>query len=78
MLFRSDLKVALQEVWSRDFDHLGMLRRQDGAAGSSRVAYGWHDDRTRVRAFAQEAEDGLRLFTEWVEWPLTHKATAAE
>jgi hypothetical protein len=74
----ADLKVALQEVWSRDFDHLGMLRRQDGAAGSSRVAYGWHDDRTRVRAFAQEAEDGLRLFTEWVEWPLTHKAVAAE
>jgi hypothetical protein len=65
----TELRVALQEVWSRDFDHLGMLRRQEGAAGSPKQAYGWHDDRARVRTFAEEGEDGVRLFTEWVEWP---------
>jgi hypothetical protein len=74
----TDLKLALQEAWSRDFDHLGMLRRQEGAAGTSKLAYGWHDDRTRVRTFAQEAEDGLRLFTEWMVWPVAQKVAASK
>lgn len=74
----TDVRIALQEAWSRDFDRLGMIRRQDEAAGSLKLAYGWHDDRTRVRIFAQEAEDGVRIFTEWVEWPVKPKAAGTD
>lgn len=61
---------ALQQAWGADFDHLGHVRRQDGARGQVLQAYSWHDDRTRVRIFAQETENGIRLFTEWREWPI--------
>jgi hypothetical protein len=74
----ADLRIALQEAWSRDFDRLGMIRRQDEAGGSLKLAYGWHDDRTRVRIFAQEGEEGVRVFTEWVEWPVATKAAGTD
>jgi hypothetical protein len=68
---------ALQEVWGRDFDRLGAVRRQEGASGPVFQAYSWHDDRTRVRSFVQDGEDGPRLFTEWREWPIPLTKTAA-
>src|SRR5262249_53574852 len=67
---RSDSTAALQEAWSRDVDQLGWLRRQDVTESGAVQAYGWHDDRTRVRAFVQDSEQGLRLLTEWRGWPV--------
>jgi hypothetical protein len=69
----ADVTAKMQEAWTRDFDRLGALRRQDGAAGSILQAYGWHDDRVRVRLLAQETGDGPRLFTEWRTWPVAAK-----
>ncbi len=47
-------------------------------AGQVLQAYSWHDDRTRIRIFAQETEAGIRLFTEWREWPIPAKTVAAK
>lgn len=70
--------VELQKAWGRDIDRLGYLRRQDGPQGLVSQAYSYHDDRTRVRLFAQETEAGLRLFTEWREWPIPAQSVAAK
>ncbi len=70
--------AALQQAWSADFDHLGYVRRQDGPQGQVLQAYSWNDDRTRVRIFAQETQEGIRLFTEWREWPIPAKTVAAK
>jgi len=69
----AEVTTKMQEAWARDFDHLGALRREDGAAGSILQAYGWHDDKVRVRLLAQETADGPRLFTEWRHWPVAAK-----
>ena len=69
----ADVTAKMQEAWARDFDHLGALRRQDAAAGAILQAYGWHDDKVRVRLLAQETADGPRLFTEWRYWPTAPK-----
>ena len=69
----ADVTAKMQEAWARDFNHLGALRRQDGAAGAILQAYGWHDDKVRVRLIAQETADGPRLFTEWRYWPVAAK-----
>src|SRR5262249_14778717 len=66
----SDFSAALQEVWSRDIDRLGWLRRQESAESSAGQGYGWNDDRTRVRTFVQDSDQGPRLLTEWREWPV--------
>ena len=71
-LFRH-AKSDWQDARARDFDRLGALRREDGAAGSILQAYGWHDDRVRVRLLAQETADGPRLFTEWRFWQVRAK-----
>jgi hypothetical protein len=68
-----DVTAKMQEAWARDFDHLGALRRQDAAAGSILQAYGWHDDKVRVRLLAQDTADGPRLFTEWRYWTTASK-----
>jgi hypothetical protein len=69
----ADVTAKMQEAWIRDFDRLGALRRQDGAWGPVQQAYGWHDDKVRVRLLAQETADGVRLLTEWRYWPVTAK-----
>ena len=69
----ADVTAKMQEAWSRDFDRLGALRRQEGAWGPVSQAYGWHDDKVRVRLTAQDTADGPRLFTEWRAWPVTAK-----
>lgn len=61
---------ALQQAWGTDLDRLGFIRRQDGARGQVIQSFGFHDDRTRVRLFAQETEAGIRLFSEWRDWPI--------
>jgi hypothetical protein len=66
----SDFSAALQEAWSRDIDRLGWLRRQELAESSAAQGYGWNDDRTRVRTFVQDSDQGPRLLTEWREWPV--------
>ena len=69
---------ALLETWSRDIDTLGVIRRQDVATGRLLQGYGWHDDRTRVRMFGQDSEDGPRLLTEWRDWPVVPKNVATK
>ncbi len=69
----ADVAAKLKEAWGRDFDRLGAPRRQDGAWGPVLQAYGWHDDRVRVRMLAQQTPDGPRLFTEWRYWPVAAK-----
>ncbi len=73
-----EVGAALQRAWSADFDHLGYVRRQDSARGQVLGAYSWNDDRTRVRIFAQDTEEAMRLFTEWREWPIPAKTLAAK
>ena len=65
----ADATAKMQEAWTRDFDRLGALRRQEGAWGPVLQAYGWHDDKVRVRLAAQDTADGPRLFSEWRYWP---------
>jgi hypothetical protein len=68
----------LQDVWASDIDHLGQLRRQNGAWGQVYGTYGWTEDKTRVVSHVQDTDpDGLRVFTEWREWPLPDKWLAA-
>ena len=69
----ADVTAKMREAWTRDFDRLGALRRQEGAWGPVLQAYGWHDDKVRVRMAAQDTADGPRLLTEWRYWPVTAK-----
>lgn len=69
--------AALQEAWSRNFDQLGYVRRTDGQRGQVHGAYGWHDDVTRVRIFAQDMEGGTRLCTEVRGWPVAEQPATA-
>jgi hypothetical protein len=69
---------ALQQSWGSQIDQLGFLRRQNGPLGQVMQSYYWNDDRTRVRLFAQETEEGLRLFTEWRGWPIPPQTVAAK
>jgi hypothetical protein len=73
-----EVGAALQQAWAADLDHLGFLRRTDGAVGPVLQSYSYHDDRTRVRLFAQETEEGIRLFTEWRDWPITSQKLASK
>jgi hypothetical protein len=73
-----EIGAALQQAWAADLDHLGFLRRQDGALGPVVQSYGFHDDSTRVRLFAQETEEGIRLFTEWRPWPVAARTVASK
>lgn len=63
----SQLADQLTAAWGRDLRTLGWPSRQDADAERVLQALGWNDDRTRVRLFWQETEDGPRLFTEWKE-----------
>ncbi len=74
----SEVGAELQRAWGADLDHLGFVRRQDDALGQVLQAYSYHDDRTRVRLFAQETGEGIRLFTEWREWPIPTRTLAAK
>lgn len=77
-LKKADVTVALRQAWGADVDRLGFIRRQDDTRGQVVQAYGYHDDRTRVRLFAQETEEGIRLFTEWRAWPIPTKMLASK
>ncbi|MGH7222851.1 MAG: hypothetical protein ACRELF_06470, partial [Gemmataceae bacterium] len=66
-LKENKVNAALQQAWGADLDRLGFVRRQDGTRGQVVRAYSYHDDRTRVRLFAQETKEGIRVFTEWRE-----------
>jgi hypothetical protein len=60
------LTQRLTETWGRDARALGWPARQDGRDGQGLQALGWHDEKTRVRLFWQEAESGPpRLYGEW-------------
>jgi hypothetical protein len=74
----NEVGAALQTAWSVNIDHLGYVRRFEGQRGQVQAAYGWHDDVTRVRTFAQETEEGIRLFTEFRDWPVAVKTVAAK
>jgi hypothetical protein len=77
-LKKQEITDALRQAWGADLDRLGFVRRQDGALGQLLQAYSYHDDRTRVRLFAQEMPEGIRLFTEWRDWPIAAKLLAAK
>ena len=58
----------ITQSWARSIRSLGWPTRQDADSEGGLTSLGWHDDRTRVRIFAQEASDGPpRVFTEWKE-----------
>ncbi len=66
----AQLAQLLTEAWGRDGRALGWPMRQDMADGQALQGLGWHDDRTRVRLFWQDAENGPpRLYAEWKEVP---------
>ena len=77
-LKEAEVAAALQQAWGADLDRLGFVRRQDGARGQVLQAYSYNDDRTRVRLFAQETREGIRLFTEWREWPIPAPTLASK
>jgi hypothetical protein len=79
-LQKDEVVAALQEYWSENVEHLGVIRRVDTVGAESAVSqrlpsWGWHDDRTRVRCFGMDTEGGARLFTEWREWPVAGKGS---
>jgi hypothetical protein len=60
------LTQRLTETWGRDVRALGWPARQEVREGQGLQALGWHDEKTRVRLFWQEAESGPpRLYSEW-------------
>lgn len=74
----TDIVPALQQAWGADLDRLGYLRHQEGPWGQIVGAYSYHDDLTRVRLFAQETQEGIRLFTAWQEWPIPARKLASK
>jgi hypothetical protein len=57
---------ALAEAWGRDLRNLGWPRRQEATAHNALQGLFWHDERTRVRLFWQENDQGAgHVFTEW-------------
>jgi len=64
----AQLAQLLTEAWGRDGRGLGWPMRQDVVEGQAVQGLGWHDERTRVRLFWQESENGPpRLYGEWKE-----------
>jgi hypothetical protein len=64
----TQLADALSAAWGRDIRSLGWPRRQDLSSADALQSLGWHDERTRVRLFWQEPDQGApRLYTEWKE-----------
>ncbi|HMF14595.1 MAG TPA: hypothetical protein VKE94_19905, partial [Gemmataceae bacterium] len=58
----------ITQAWARSIRSLGWPTRQDAGPDAGLLSLGWHDDRTRVRIFAQDVADGSpRVFTEWKE-----------
>jgi hypothetical protein len=56
----------LMEIWGRDLRELGWPARQDVNEDQVLQSLGFDDDRTRVRIFWQEDDDGPgRIFMEW-------------
>jgi hypothetical protein len=56
----------ITQAWARSLRAFGWPTRQDAAQDGSAQTLGWHDDLTRVRIFAQDADDGPpRVFAEW-------------
>jgi hypothetical protein len=69
--------AAIVAAWAADVDRLGYPRRTEGQSGQVLGAYSWHDDLTRVRTFAQDTEQGVKLFTEFRNWPVPPTAVAS-
>jgi hypothetical protein len=63
-----EVPALLSQVWGRNLDSLGFVRRQEGERGPIAGSYYWHDDRTRVHSFVQSSDQGPRLMTEWLAW----------
>jgi hypothetical protein len=62
--------AALRKSWARDVRELGLVRRVIGRDGGVLERFVWHDDRVRVQAFVQDADQGTRLLREWRTWPV--------
>jgi hypothetical protein len=59
---------AVTEAWGRAIANLGWPRHQDQGRTEQLQSLGWNDERTRVRIFWQEDENGTaRIYTEWKE-----------
>lgn len=58
--------LAVREAWARQAGQFGWPWRQDFAAGNVLQSWGHHDDRTRVRIFWQDGNQGRQIFTEWM------------
>lgn len=64
----SEMPQLLMKEWGRNGQALGWPRRQDLLNDGALHSLGWNDDRTRVRLFWQENNDGrARAYTEWKE-----------
>jgi hypothetical protein len=64
------LAGAVREAWVRALCSLGWPRREDVTAEDALEGMGWHDERTRVRIFWQDPDQGApRLYTEWKGMP---------
>ena len=61
----AQMAQAVMDAWGRAMYDLGWPRRTD-FKGERLEGMGWHDERTRVRLFWDEAnEGGPRVWTEW-------------
>jgi hypothetical protein len=57
---------AVSEAWGKEVRQFGWPWRQDVAEGGAPQGWTSHDDRTRVRIFWEQGNDGVRrVFTEW-------------
>ena len=57
-------------AWARDLRRFGWPRRQDATGDDALNGLGFHDERTRIRLFWQEPDQGPpRVYTEWKPLP---------
>jgi hypothetical protein len=70
----AQMATALSEAWGRDLSTLSWPRRQDYNDKNNLTGLGWHDDRTQIWLFWQEAGQGPpRVYTEWKNLPAVPK-----
>jgi hypothetical protein len=75
----SDMAEALSAAWGQDIRAFGWPARQELDADQELTSMGWLDERTRIRMFWQDSDQGPpRIYTEWKERNGSGKASAAK
>jgi hypothetical protein len=75
----SPMEAALTSAWGKELGKWSWPCRRDLAPDRTVQSMGWNDERTRIRLYWQESEEGAaRVFTEWRDLADLDKAVAAK